>query len=116
LVVCDFFIRKGLKYDTVAYIKHLSFTEWQQPIPANRVSNLFSTVLGDNRMNKKIVALAVAAAFAVPVAASAQTTLFGQFKYEVGYIDDQTATTATSCIRTRAPVWVSAAPRTWAAG
>jgi predicted porin len=38
-------------------------------------------------MNKKIVALAVAAAFAVPVAASAQTTLFGQFKYEVGYID-----------------------------
>jgi predicted porin len=40
-------------------------------------------------MNKKIVALAVAAAFAVPVAASAQTTLFGQFKYEVGYIDSQ---------------------------
>ena len=39
-------------------------------------------------MNKKIVALAVAAAFAVPVAASAQTTLFGQFKYEVGFIDD----------------------------
>ena len=38
-------------------------------------------------MNKKIVALAVAAAFAVPVAASAQTTLYGQFKYEVGYID-----------------------------
>ena len=40
-------------------------------------------------MNKKIVALAVAAAFAVPVAASAQTTLFGQFKYEVGYIDSE---------------------------
>ena len=39
-------------------------------------------------MNKKIVALAVAAAFAIPAAASAQTTLFGQFKYEVGYIDD----------------------------
>jgi len=38
-------------------------------------------------MNKKIVALAVAAAFAIPAAASAQTTLFGQFKYEVGYID-----------------------------
>jgi len=39
-------------------------------------------------MNKKIVALAVAAAFAIPAAAAAQTTLFGQFKYEVGYIDD----------------------------
>lgn len=39
-------------------------------------------------MNKKIVALAVAAAFAIPAAASAQTTLYGQFKYEVGYIDD----------------------------
>ena len=39
-------------------------------------------------MNKKIVALAVAAAFAIPAAASAQTTLFGQFKYEVGLIDD----------------------------
>ena len=38
-------------------------------------------------MNKKIVALAVAAAFAIPAAASAQTTLFGQFKYEVGVID-----------------------------
>jgi len=38
-------------------------------------------------MNKKIVALAVAAAFAIPAAAAAQTTLFGQFKYEVGYID-----------------------------
>jgi hypothetical protein len=43
-------------------------------------------------MNKKIVALAVAAAFAVPVAASAQTTLFGQFKYEVGYIESSGAT------------------------
>jgi predicted porin len=42
-------------------------------------------------MNKKIVALAVAAAFAVPVAASAQTTLFGQVKYEVGYIDSNNA-------------------------
>ena len=41
-------------------------------------------------MNKKIVALAVAAAFAIPAAASAQTTLFGQFKYEVGYIDGGT--------------------------
>ena len=39
-------------------------------------------------MNKKIVALAVAAAFAIPAAASANTTLFGQVKYEVGYIDD----------------------------
>ena len=39
-------------------------------------------------MNKKIVALAVAAAFAIPAAASAQTTLFGQFKYEVGAIED----------------------------
>lgn len=39
-------------------------------------------------MNKKIVALAVAAAFAIPAAASAQTTLYGQFKYEVGFIDD----------------------------
>ena len=38
-------------------------------------------------MNKKIVALAVAAAFAIPAAASAQTTLFGQFKYEVGLIE-----------------------------
>jgi predicted porin len=38
-------------------------------------------------MNKKIVALAVAAAFAVPAAASANTTLFGQFKYEVGYVE-----------------------------
>jgi len=37
-------------------------------------------------MNKKIVALAVAAAFAIPAAASAQVTLFGQFKYEVGAI------------------------------
>ena len=39
-------------------------------------------------MNKKIVALAVAAAFAIPAAASAQTTLFGQFKYEVGAIEN----------------------------
>jgi len=38
-------------------------------------------------MNKKIVVLAVVAAFGIPTAASAQTTLFGQFKYEVGYID-----------------------------
>ena len=38
-------------------------------------------------MNKKIVALAVAAAFAIPAAASAQTTLFGQFKYEVGALE-----------------------------
>ena len=41
-------------------------------------------------MNKKILALAVAAAFAVPAMASAQTVLFGQFKYEVGYIDSTT--------------------------
>ena len=39
-------------------------------------------------MNKKIVALAVAAAFAIPAAASAQTTLFGQFKYEVGVVEN----------------------------
>lgn len=39
-------------------------------------------------MNKKIVALAVAAAFAIPAAASAQTTLFGQFKYEVGAVEN----------------------------
>ena len=39
-------------------------------------------------MNKKIVALAVAAAFAIPAAASAQVTLFGQVKYEVGLIND----------------------------
>jgi len=38
-------------------------------------------------MNKKIVALAVAAAFAIPAAASAQVTLYGQFKYEVGAIE-----------------------------
>ena len=42
-------------------------------------------------MNKKIVALTVAAAFGIPAAASAQTTLFGQFKYEVGYIDSSSA-------------------------
>jgi len=39
-------------------------------------------------MNKKIVALAVAAAFAIPAAASAQTTLFGQFQYEVGVVEN----------------------------
>ena len=39
-------------------------------------------------MNKKIVALAVAAAFAIPAAASAQTTLVGQFKYDVGAIEN----------------------------
>jgi hypothetical protein len=73
-------------------------------------------------MNKKIVALAVAAAFAVPVAASAQTTLFGQFKYEVGYIDGgqrwvakSLTLTATSSIRPRAPVWASTGPKIWAA-
>jgi hypothetical protein len=74
-------------------------------------------------MNKKIVALAVAAAFAVPVAASAQTTLFGQFKYEVGYIDGGQlvggevvdSLTATSSIRPRAPVWASTGPKIWAA-
>ena len=38
-------------------------------------------------MNKKILAVAVAAAFAVPAIAAADTTLFGQVKYEVGYID-----------------------------
>ena len=39
-------------------------------------------------MNKKLIAVAVAAAFAVPAIAAADTTLFGQVKYEVGYIDD----------------------------
>jgi predicted porin len=39
-------------------------------------------------MNQKIIAVAVAAAFAVPAIAAADTTLFGQFKYEVGVIDD----------------------------
>ena len=38
-------------------------------------------------MNKKLLAIAVAAFVAAPAIASAQTTLFGQFKYEVGYID-----------------------------
>jgi len=80
---CDFFIRKGLKYDTVAYIKHSSIHGMAPTATANRVSNLFSTVLGDNRMNKKIVALAVAAAFTIPAAASAQVTLFGTLEQEV---------------------------------
>jgi len=57
-------------------------------------------------MNKKIVALAVAAAFAVPVAASAQTTLFGQFKYEVGYIDSAFPTGVNE--DTGAPTYVDA--------
>lgn len=39
-------------------------------------------------MNKKLIAVAVAAAFAVPAIAAADTTLYGQVKYEVGYIDD----------------------------
>ena len=39
-------------------------------------------------MNKNILAVAVAAAFAVPAIAAADTTLFGQFKYEVGVLDD----------------------------
>ena len=39
-------------------------------------------------MKKQILAIAVAGAFAVPAIASADTTLFGQFKYEVGFIDD----------------------------
>jgi predicted porin len=38
-------------------------------------------------MNKKLLAIAVAAFVAAPAIASAQTTLFGQVKYEVGYID-----------------------------
>jgi predicted porin len=38
-------------------------------------------------MNKKLLAIAVAAFVAAPAIATAQTTLFGQFKYEVGYID-----------------------------
>jgi predicted porin len=41
-------------------------------------------------MNKNIIAIAVAAAFAVPAIAAADTTLFGQVKYEVGVIDDGT--------------------------
>jgi predicted porin len=40
-------------------------------------------------MNKNIIALAVAAAvLTVPVIASAQVTLFGQFKYEVGAVEN----------------------------
>jgi len=39
-------------------------------------------------MNKKLLAIAVAAFVAAPAIASAQTTLFGQIKYEVGFIDD----------------------------
>lgn len=39
-------------------------------------------------MKKQILAIAVAGAFAVPAIASADTTLFGQFKYEVGFMDD----------------------------
>ena len=38
-------------------------------------------------MNKKLLAIAVAAFVAAPAIATAQTTLFGQVKYEVGYID-----------------------------
>jgi predicted porin len=38
-------------------------------------------------MNKKLLAIAVAAFVAAPAIASANTTLFGQVKYEVGYID-----------------------------
>ena len=38
-------------------------------------------------MNKKLLAIAVAAFVAAPAIASAQTTLFGQVKYEVGYVD-----------------------------
>lgn len=39
-------------------------------------------------MKKQILAVAVAGAFMVPAIGSADTTLFGQFKYEVGFIDD----------------------------
>ena len=46
--ICDFFIRKDLKYDTVAYIKHLSIRGMASAIPANPCFKLFSTVLGDN--------------------------------------------------------------------
>jgi predicted porin len=38
-------------------------------------------------MNKKLLAIAVAAFVAAPAIASANTTLFGQVKYEVGYVD-----------------------------
>jgi len=38
-------------------------------------------------MNKKLLAIAVAAFIAAPAIATAQTTLFGQVKYEVGVID-----------------------------
>ena len=41
-------------------------------------------------MNKKLLAIAVAAFVAAPAIASANTTLFGQVKYEVGYIDGGT--------------------------
>lgn len=39
-------------------------------------------------MNKKLLAIAVAAFVAAPAIATAQTTLYGQFKYEVGYVED----------------------------
>lgn len=39
-------------------------------------------------MNKKLLAVAVAAFVAAPAVATADTTLYGQFKYEVGFIDD----------------------------
>ncbi|AHF00188.1 porin [Thioalkalivibrio paradoxus] len=39
-------------------------------------------------MHKKLLAVAVAAFVAAPAIATADTTLFGQFKYEVGAIDD----------------------------
>ena len=38
-------------------------------------------------MNKKLLAIAVAAFVAAPAIATAQTTLFGQVKYEVGYVE-----------------------------
>jgi predicted porin len=39
-------------------------------------------------MNKKLLAVAVAAFVAAPAISTADTTLFGQFKYEVGAIED----------------------------
>ncbi len=39
-------------------------------------------------MNKKLLAVAVAAFVAAPAVATADTTLFGQFKYEVGFVEN----------------------------
>lgn len=53
------------------------------------LKNKPTILLGDNIMKKQIIAVAVAGAVAgVPAIAAADVTLFGQFKYEVGLIED----------------------------